>query len=64
VHVFQTLKHLIDNVLLVNIFENVGPNDSVQISVHKVENEVDVTVIFGANHVLKSDYIFVSSQLL
>ena len=63
-HEFQTLQALVDNVLLVDVFENVGPDDRMQICVHKIEDKIDVAVILGPNHILKSDYVLVSSQLL
>ena len=31
---------------------------------HEVKHEVNISVIFGSNHILKSDYIFMSIQLL
>jgi len=37
-HVFQTFKHLVYNVLLMNVLEDIRTNYSVQVRVHKVEN--------------------------
>ncbi len=47
-----------------DIFEDVCTDDRVQISVHKVKNEVDIAIIFGANHILKSNDVLVARQLL
>jgi len=64
VHVLQTFQDLVDDVLLVDIFEDVGTDDSVKISVHEVEDEVNVTIVFSADYVLKANNVLVTSQLL
>ena len=64
VHVLQAFQDLVDYVLLVDIFEDVGTDDSVKISVHKVEDEVNVTIVFSADYVLKANNVLVTSQLL
>ena len=63
-HVFQALEDLVDDVLFVDVLENVGSNDGVQICVHEVEHQVDISVVLGSDHVLQSDYVFVAGQLL
>lgn len=63
-HVLKTFKDLVDDVLLVDIFEDVGTDDSVKISVHEVEDEVNVTIVFSADYVLKANNVLVTSQLL
>ena len=63
-HVLQAFQDLVDYVLLVDIFEDVGTDDSVKISVHKVEDEVNVTIVFSADYVLKANNVLVTSQLL
>ena len=64
VHVLQAFQDLVDDVLLVDIFEDVGTDDSVKISVHEVEDEVNVTIVFSADYVLKANNVLVTSQLL
>ena len=64
VHVLETLKHLVDYVLLVDILENVRPNHRVQIRVHEVKHQVYVPVILGPYHVLESDNVLMAVQLL
>ena len=64
VHVLQAFQDLVDYVLLVDIFEDVGTDDSVKISVHEVEDEVNVTIVFSADYVLKANNVLVTSQLL
>ena len=63
-HVLQALQDLVDDVLLVDIFEDVGTDDSVKISVHEVEDEVDISVVFCADYVLQANNVLVASQLL
>ena len=38
VHEFQTLQVLVDDVLLVDVFQNVGSDNSMQVSIHEVKN--------------------------
>ena len=47
-----------------NILQNVGSNYCMQVSVHEVEDQVDVTVVFSPNNVLKTYNIFVAIKLL
>ena len=63
-HILEALEYLIDDVLLVDIFQNVRADYSVQICVHEVEDQVDVAVVFGAHHVLQTDDVLVSGQFL
>ena len=64
VHVFQALEYLVDDILLVDVFENVGTDHCVQVSIHEVEDEVDVTIVLSSDYVLKTDYVLVAGQLL
>jgi hypothetical protein len=64
VHVLQTLEDLIHDVLLMNVFEDVGSDDGVEICVHEIEHQVDVAVIFGADDVLQANDVLVAGQLL
>ena len=45
-HVLERLEELIDDVFLVNLFENVGANHSVQVRLHVVEGQINVAVVF------------------
>lgn len=64
VHVLQTLEALVDNVLLVDVLQDVGPDNCVQVRVHEIENQVDITVVFGSDDVLESNDVFVPIKLL
>jgi len=63
-HVFQALEYLVDDILLVDIFENVGTDHCVQVSVHEVENKIDVAIVLSSDYVLKTDNVLVTGQLL
>lgn len=63
-HVLQTFEDLINNILLMNVLKDVSSDNSVQIRVHEVENQVDVSVIFCTNDVLETDDVLVARQLL
>ena len=38
VHILETLQHLVDDVLLVDVLKDVGPDNSMHICVHEVED--------------------------
>lgn len=63
-HILQALKHLIDDILLVDVFEDIGTDDGVEVGIHKVEDEVDVAIVFSSDHVLKADDVLVTRQFL
>ena len=37
-HVLKTLKDLVDNVLFMNVLEDIGADDSVQVCIHEIED--------------------------
>ena len=47
-----------------DVLQDVSSDDCVQVSVHEIENQVNITVILCTNDVLEADNILVSSQLL
>lgn len=63
-HKLQALKYLVDDVLLVDILQDVGTNHSMQISVHEVEDKINVSVILSSDDILESNDVFMSRQLL
>lgn len=64
VHELQALEHLIDDVLLVDVFEDVRADHSMQICIHEIEHQVDITIVLGPDHVLQADNVLVTRQLL
>lgn len=63
-HIFHTLQALINNILLVDVFKNVGSNDCMQICIHEVEYEVDVSIVLGTNNILQTDDVFMTVEFL
>ena len=64
VHVLETFQALVDNVLLVDIFEDIGANNSMKVRIHEVKNQVDVAVILRPDHVLQTNDVLVPGQFL
>ena len=64
VHVLQAFQVLVDDVLLVDVFEDIGSDNSMQVSIHEVEDEVDIAIVLRANHILKPNNVLVTRQLL
>mmetsp|Transcript_603 Transcript_603/g.2296 ORF Transcript_603/g.2296 Transcript_603/m.2296 type:complete len:371 (+) Transcript_603:176-1288(+) len=64
VHVLQGLEKLVDDVLFVNILEDVGADDSVQVGLHVVADQVDILVVVGLQHVGQSHDVLVAIELL
>ena len=60
VEIFETLQDLVNDVLLVDLLEDVGPDDGVEVDLHRIKYQIYVSVILGPNHVQKSDYVFMS----
>lgn len=63
-HIFDGSQQLVDDVLLVNFFEDFCTNDRVEICLHVVEDEVDVFVVVGLQDVHQLDDILMAIQLL
>lgn len=57
VEVEEGFCHLVEDVFSVSFGEDVFADESEEIDVHVFEDEVDVSVIFGANHLLQFDYV-------
>jgi len=51
VEVLECLQQLLNDVLLVDVFQDVSSDDCMQVSFHLVEYTVDVFVIFSSNYV-------------
>ena len=64
VHELEAFQVLVDDVLLVDVLQDVGSNNSMQVSIHEIEYEVYIAIVFSSDHILQSDYIFVASQFL
>jgi len=58
-HILEALEALIDDVLLVDVLQDVGPDHRVEVGVHEIEDQVDVSIVFGPDYVLKPYNVFV-----
>ena len=63
-HVLQTLENLVDDILLMDLFQDVGTDDGVEVGIHEVENEIDISVVFRSDDVLEPDDVFMADELL
>ena len=46
------------------IFKNVGSDHSMEIGVHEIEHQVNVSVVFSSDNILETDNIFMTRQFL
>ena len=46
-HVLESLEELVHDILLVDLFQNVGTDNSVEVGIHELEHKVDVAVVVG-----------------
>ena len=63
-HVLQTFQNLVYNVPLVNVLQYICFYDSVKVSFHEVENQVDILIVFGSNYIQEFDYVLVTIEFL
>lgn len=63
-HELQAFQHLVDDILFVNVLEDICPDHRMQISIHEIKDQVDISVILCPDHVLKADYVFMAGKLL
>jgi len=60
-HVLEALQALINNILFMDVFQNIGPDNSVQISFHEIKDKVNVSIVLSSNNILQSDNILMTS---
>ena len=60
----ERLKALVHDVLLVDLLQDVGADDRVQVRLHVLEDQVDVAVIVRFEHVLELHDVLVVAHLL
>ena len=63
-HVLQGTKELIHDVGFVDVLQDVCPYDSMQVCFHVIKDQVNVFVILGLEHILKSAKIIESFSSL
>ena len=54
VHEEQRADELVHNVLLVNFFQDAGPDNGVQVGLHILERQVNVDVVVRLQHVAQT----------
>ena len=64
VHVLQAFEHLVDDILLVDLFQDVSPDDRVQVSIHEIKDKVNIPIILCSDHVLQPDDVLVADKFL
>lgn len=52
-HVLERPEKLVHDVGLVDIFQDVSSDDSMQVCFHVIKDQVDVLVILSLKHILK-----------
>ena len=62
--ILQAFETLVDNILFMDVFQDIGTNDSMQVCVHEIEHQINVTIIFSPDNILQSDNVFMTSQFL
>lgn len=62
--VLETAEDLVHDILFVDFFEDVGPDDSVEVGFHVFKDEVDVTVVFCFENVEELDDVFMVVHFL
>ena len=60
----EAFEALINDVLFVDVFQYICPDDCVQVGVHEVKDKVDVAIVLSPNHILEPDNVLVASKLL
>ena len=63
-HILQTLKDLVNDVLFVDILQDIRSNHCMQVCIHKVEYKIDVTIVLCSYDVLQTNDVFMTSKLL
>lgn len=55
---------LVEDILLVDVFHDVGPDDCMEVGLHEVEDQVDVLVVLGLEDVQQGHDVAVAVELL
>lgn len=63
-HVLERFDQLIHDILFVNFFQDIGPNDCMKVSFHVLEDEVQVTIVFGLEHIQQPNDVVMAIQVL
>jgi len=64
VEVLEGLEELVDDELLVHLFEDVCADDGVKIGLHVLEHEVDIAVVLGLHNIQQLEDVLMIAELL
>ena len=64
VHILQALQYLVNDILFMDVFKDVCADYCMKISIHEVEYQIDISIVFSPNNVLQPYDVFMASQLL
>ncbi len=51
VQVLQTFHDLVDYVLLMNFLQDVRSDHSMQVDLHRIEHQIDISVVLRTDHI-------------
>lgn len=51
-HVLQTFQALVHDVLLVDILKDVSSDNCMQVSIHEIKDQIDVSIILSSDNIL------------
>lgn len=60
-HEFQTLKDLVNNILFVDIFKDISSDDCMQVRIHEIKDNINISIVFGSDYILQSNDILMTS---
>lgn len=63
-HVLNPLEHLIHDIFLMNVLHDTRPDNSMQVGLHKIKDQVNVLGAFGLDYVEKTDDVRMAVELL
>ncbi len=59
-HVFQAFEHLVNDILLVDVFQYICSDNCVKISIHEIKHKVNIPIVFSSDYILEANDIFMS----
>ena len=59
VHVGERLERLVHDVLLMDLFQDIGPDGRVQVCLHVLEDKVEILIVVGFDDAVQFDNVFV-----
>lgn len=63
-HELQTLQHLVDYILFVNVLKDVRPDNGMKVSIHKIKDQVNISIVLSSYDILETNNILMTGQFL